>query len=45
MPSAKVDYVIAGKNPGSKEQKSRELRLTIVDEPTFCKIVGTNHAA
>jgi DNA ligase (NAD+) len=44
-PSAKVDYVIAGRNPGSKEQKSRELGLTIVDEPTFCKIVGTNHAA
>jgi DNA ligase (NAD+) len=44
-PSAKVDYVIAGRNPGSKEQKSRELGLTIVDEPTFYKIIEANHAA
>lgn len=44
-PSTKVDYVVVGKNPGTKEQKSRELGLTIVDERTFCNIVGMNHAA
>ncbi|AGC49651.1 NAD-dependent DNA ligase LigA [Lawsonia intracellularis] len=33
--SHKLDYVIAGKNPGSKLNKAQELHISILDEPTF----------
>jgi DNA ligase (NAD+) len=39
-PSARVDFVVAGKNPGSKIQKAQGTGLTIVNESMFCKIVG-----
>lgn len=39
-PSARVDFVVTGKNPGSKIQKAQSMGLTIVDESMFCKIVG-----
>ena len=35
-----VDYVVAGKDPGSKYAKARELGLTIIDEEEFKKLVG-----
>ena len=36
----KVDYVIAGENPGSKYQRARELGITILDEEAFKRLVG-----
>jgi DNA ligase (NAD+) len=35
-----VDYVVVGKEPGSKYAKARELGLTIIDEAEFQKLVG-----
>ena len=35
-----VDYVVAGKEPGSKYAKARELGLTIIDEAEFNRLVG-----
>jgi DNA ligase (NAD+) len=35
-----VDYVVVGKEPGSKYAKARELGLTIIDEEVFQKLVG-----
>ena len=37
--SRKVDYVVVGKDPGSKYDKARELGLTIIDEEDFKKLV------
>ena len=37
--SRKVDYVVVGKDPGSKYDKARELGLTIIDEEEFKKLV------
>lgn len=36
----KVDYVVVGKDPGSKYAKARELGLKIIDEEEFKKLVG-----
>lgn len=36
----RVDYVVAGKAPGSKYAKARELGLTIIDEEGFRRLVG-----
>jgi len=38
--SRKVDYVVVGKDPGSKYDKARELGLTIIDEEEFKKLIG-----
>jgi DNA ligase (NAD+) len=35
-----VDYVVVGKEPGSKYAKARELGLTIIDEEEFHRLVG-----
>jgi DNA ligase (NAD+) len=35
-----VDYVVAGKDPGSKRAKAEKLGLTILDENAFKKLVG-----
>jgi len=38
--SRKVDYVVVGKDPGSKYDRARELGLTIIDEREFRRLVG-----
>jgi DNA ligase (NAD+) len=35
-----VDYVVAGKDPGSKYAKAKELGLFIIDEEAFKRLVG-----
>lgn len=35
-----VDYVVAGKEPGSKYARAKELGLTIIDEEQFKRLVG-----
>jgi DNA ligase (NAD+) len=35
-----VAYVVAGKEPGSKYAKAKELGLTIIDEEEFRRLVG-----
>jgi DNA ligase (NAD+) len=37
--SNKTDYVLAGTEPGSKFDKARELRVTIIDETEFRKML------
>ncbi len=38
--SKKTDYVVVGKNPGSKYDKARELGVKIVDEKEFRRIIS-----
>ena len=38
--SAKTDYVVAGEEAGSKLDKARELRVKIITEGEFLKLVG-----
>jgi len=38
--SKKTDYVVAGKDPGSKYQKAQKLGVTIINEEEFKKIAG-----
>ncbi len=38
--SRKVDYVVVGKNPGSKYEKAKKLGLTIIDESVFLRLIG-----
>jgi len=35
-----IDYVVVGSDPGSKYEKAKKLRLTIIDENEFKKLVG-----
>lgn len=37
--SRKTDYVVAGKNPGSKYGKAKELGVRIIDENGFSKLL------
>jgi DNA ligase (NAD+) len=39
--SKKTDYVVVGANAGSKEDKARELGLTILDEAGFRRLLET----
>ncbi|MFQ6170150.1 NAD-dependent DNA ligase LigA [Oryzobacter sp. R7] len=39
--SKKTDYVVVGANAGSKEDKARELGLTILDEAQFTRLLET----
>ncbi len=36
----KTDYVVAGRDPGSKYDRAKELGVTIVDEKGFIKLIG-----
>ncbi|MGE5586211.1 MAG: NAD-dependent DNA ligase LigA [Bacillota bacterium] len=38
--SRKTDYVVVGKDPGSKYDKARELGVTILDEHEFARLLG-----
>lgn len=38
--SKKVDFVVAGEDPGSKYDKARELGITILTEEEFKKMIG-----
>jgi DNA ligase (NAD+) len=37
--SAKTDFLLAGKNPGSKYEKAKELGVRIIDEKEFLKMI------
>jgi len=39
--SKKTDYVIAGNEPGSKAEKSRQLGVEILDEAGFLSLIGS----
>ncbi|NPV54834.1 MAG: NAD-dependent DNA ligase LigA [Firmicutes bacterium] len=38
--SRKTDYVVVGKDPGSKYDRARELGVAILDEEGFMKLIG-----
>ena len=38
--SKKIDYVVAGGNPGSKFARAKEFQVTIVDEKEFAKMIS-----
>jgi DNA ligase (NAD+) len=38
--SKKIDYVVVGKNPGSKYEKAKKLNLECIDEKKFKQIMG-----
>jgi DNA ligase (NAD+) len=38
--SAKTDYVVAGADPGSKLEKAKALKIAVLDEEEFRKLVG-----
>jgi DNA ligase (NAD+) len=42
--SKKTDYVVVGENAGSKEDKARELGLTVLDEAGFRRLLETGSA-
>jgi DNA ligase (NAD+) len=39
--SRKTDYVVAGKNPGSKYSKARDLGVMIISEKEFRNLIGS----
>jgi len=41
--SRRVDYVVVGKEPGSKYDKARSLGVKIIDEEEFKKLIGLDH--
>jgi len=42
--SKKTDYVVVGENAGTKEDKARELGLTILDEAGFRRLLESGSA-
>ncbi len=38
--SKKTDYVVVGKDPGSKADDARRLGITLLDEPSFLALIG-----
>jgi len=38
--SKRTDYVVVGKNPGSKYQQARKLGIKIISEPEFLKMIS-----
>jgi DNA ligase (NAD+) len=38
--SSKTDYVVAGKNPGSKYDKAKELGVKVIREDEFIKLIN-----
>jgi DNA ligase (NAD+) len=42
--SKKTDYVVVGENAGSKEDRARELGLTVLDEAGFRRLLETGSA-
>jgi len=40
--SKKTDFVLAGKEPGSKLDKALKLGVTVIDEKQFLQMIGTN---
>ncbi len=40
--SKKTDYVVAGADPGSKLEKAKKLRVTILDESAFKELLSRN---
>jgi DNA ligase (NAD+) len=39
--SKEIDYVVVGKDPGSKYEKARKLGLRILTEEQFLKMIQT----
>jgi DNA ligase (NAD+) len=37
--SSKTDYVVAGKDPGSKYEKAKKLGITIINELEFNELI------
>jgi len=40
--SKKTDFVLAGKDPGSKLDKAQQLGVKVIDEKQFLKLIGTD---
>ncbi|MCS6962347.1 MAG: hypothetical protein NZT61_07600, partial [Deltaproteobacteria bacterium] len=38
--SKKTDYVVVGKDPGSKLQKAKELNVPLINEEEFKKLIS-----
>ena len=43
--SRKVDFVVVGKDPGSKYQKAKELQIKILNEDEFLQLIGKKNEA
>jgi len=41
--SGNTDYLLAGKSPGSKYDKAKELNIPILDEISFLELIGENN--
>jgi DNA ligase (NAD+) len=42
--SRKVDYLVAGADPGSKLAKAREMGIKVITEREFLKMAGAENA-